>query len=491
MKRIVLKILLLAAAMALLFTGASCNRTSGDAFNEDNLIPEKVLAGLPVYPDAAMTTEDGTGFKPFSTPLSPQVEGRPPEIVYETVSRQYTSEAEPDSILKWYRSKLTGKGYQVYSETSYFDFDDFNIHNKTETSTTQQIQRADIIHVSGEVHSLGFYRPKLTLISIEVHACSTTGKTIFAVIVNRDTTTPAEPEVMKLSTGIISYSGFKQEASVRIGEPRKDAPVILTIANSGDVRYGTQQFDVSGRELSEIPESDLEPASIPTNRLLPAGTAGIYQIVHLKDRYEDRLLFEAKKSNDGPPDYLITDNAGAVLYTLPMNYLITRYRYEACLVENGLAVYYGTNVLNSRLKKYSYDGSIVWSAEVPLTGSPHLSRIQDNGSELLALRIQSSDNEHYVGYFTAENGTMFLENKFTDDRRVQVTDKAGYYYLFTEWPEYYEMAVPPGRISLFYGNEEAAYADVSEGIYYFAASPDGRYFAVVTRNRLSIFSFTE
>ena len=80
---------------------------------------------------------------------------------------------------------------------------------------------------------------------------------------------------------------------------------------------------------------------------------------------------------------------------------------------------------------------------------------------------------------------------FQGEYGIWPLDKFGGYYIYPEWSLYPEIPPPSGRIALFnYGNELAS-VESDDDIYYFAASPSGKYFAVVSDRTVSIFSKTE
>jgi len=127
----------------------SCNGKTNKIDTADISL-DKLLVELPVYPDSQLLTPEKSVFEPFSTPLSPQVEGRPPKVEYETASAWYQVKADATKVLNWYRNKLIGKGYQKYTEMVYLN--------------------RDLFHGSSyDIRSMGFYRPDLLEISIEIH----------------------------------------------------------------------------------------------------------------------------------------------------------------------------------------------------------------------------------------------------------------------------------------------------------------------------------
>jgi hypothetical protein len=131
------------------------------------------------------------------------------------------------------------------------------------------------------------------------------------------------------------------------------------------------------------------------------------------------------------------------------------------------------------------------SVTIPITGTPILKRIQNGDDEFISLTVRSGDTERYTGWFNTDNGSQLYAKTFHDNRKILPLDTTTCYYLHPQWSLYPEISPPAGRISLFNQDEEIAFADITDGIYYFAASPNGNFFAVVTDNLLSIFSYTD
>jgi hypothetical protein len=129
-----------------------------------------------------------------------------------------------------------------------------------------------------------------------------------------------------------------------------------------------------------------------------------------------------------------------------------------------------------------------WSVTIPITGTPVLKRIQNGDDEFISLTVRSGDAERYIGCFNTDNGSQLYAKTFHDDRTVFPLDISAFYYLHPQWSLYPEIPPPNGRVSYYNRSEEIAYADITEGIYYFSASENGDYFAVVTDDCLSIFS---
>jgi hypothetical protein len=81
-----------------------------------------------------------------------------------------------------------------------------------------------------DVHSIGVYRPEQPLISVEIHVYAMLNATMFAVVVNRDTTTSLEPPEPPLPDDIesieINYTGDGDSTSEKA----------VTITDAGDIR---------------------------------------------------------------------------------------------------------------------------------------------------------------------------------------------------------------------------------------------------------------
>jgi hypothetical protein len=191
----------------------SCNnRNEQNDANPDDTSPGKILSGLPAFPNATPVNGQEPAFKPFSTPLSPQVEGRPPKVEYETASAWYEVESDVEKILNWYRNKLTGKDYQKYTEMMY-------------NSPNENL----LVNGSFEIHTMGFYHPALPEISIEVHVSDVPDNQYFVILVNHEITGAFDPPEPPLPEDIdritVSHSGYN-------GNPPKQE----IITDSGDVR---------------------------------------------------------------------------------------------------------------------------------------------------------------------------------------------------------------------------------------------------------------
>ncbi|MFC1946385.1 hypothetical protein ACFLXY_00540 [Chloroflexota bacterium] len=208
MKRIILiKTILLLAGIGVVTLTLSCNGPSLETILENESVqPDDVLAEMPVYPEAEVITSGELEFEPFSTPRALNPEIRPFDVVYETISVQYTVQAEAKKVLNWYKGKLRGKGYRLYTKTTYNGPGGY------------------------DVESMGFYRPEYPLISVEIHAYTVLDTAIFALIVSRDTTTSLEPPEPPLPEDIIrieiSYTGDQDNTSEKTE----------TITDAGDIR---------------------------------------------------------------------------------------------------------------------------------------------------------------------------------------------------------------------------------------------------------------
>jgi hypothetical protein len=202
-----------------LILNISCDGQTGQNINNaKNISPEQVLAELPVYPDALSQTPEESIFRPFSTPLSPQVEGRPPPVEYETASAWYQVEVDANKLLDWYRNKLTGKGYQKYTEMVYNNLNEVLLPD----------DNFDIL-------TMGFYNPELPEISIEVHITDLPDTQDFVILVNHEITGAFDPPEPPLPEDIdritINYAGYngnplEQEVITDPGDIRKIVSII-------------------------------------------------------------------------------------------------------------------------------------------------------------------------------------------------------------------------------------------------------------------------
>jgi hypothetical protein len=226
---------------------------------------------------------------------------------------------------------------------------------------------------------------------------------------------------------------------------------------------------------------------------------GIEVIIDLEEDYlnidgidfnGNSVLVKAVKNQDEPPDLYIIGLDGIVKLKLTLDWSqIPRY-FDACYVQRGVVVYNGRKTIASSLDNYSYNGTLEWSNKIPLTGTPVLKRIQNGNNELISLTVWSGVTDRYIGCFNTDNGSQLFASTFHDYRIILPLDIPAGYYLHPQWSLYPEISPPAGRISLFNQDEEIAFADITDGIYYFATSPNGNFFAVVTDNLLSIFSYT-
>jgi len=225
-----------------------------------------------------------------------------------------------------------------------------------------------------------------------------------------------------------------------------------------------------------------------------------YASIDTVDFDGENILIEATKSNRKPPVLYVLGLDGEIKVKLDLLDQLGCAR----LIPGGIAVYM-TGVLvvdtdnttsqisrSSLLKKYRFNGTVEWSHSIPLKGVPHLKLLpsQDNGVLALTL-INRNEMTSFIGYFTNEDGEKVYASTFQGEYGIRPLDNSGGYYIYPEWSLYPEIPPPSGRIALFnYGNELAS-IESDDDIYYFAASPGGKYFAVVSDGTLSIFSTTE
>ena len=155
------------AVCCLIIICLSCSKQDESALL--NTSPEQVLAELPVYPGAVPQASREIRFEPFSTPLSPQVQYRPPREEYETGSMYYKVQADAETILDWYCNKLSSKGYRKYTEMVYNSLNEVLLPD----------DNFDIL-------TMGFYNPELPEISIEVHVADLPDTQDLGILVNHE-----------------------------------------------------------------------------------------------------------------------------------------------------------------------------------------------------------------------------------------------------------------------------------------------------------------
>jgi hypothetical protein len=254
-------ILITAAALicGIMFTPVivSCNNQDvGNTTNNETIKPEEILAELPVYPGAAIITDEESGFEPFSTPLSPQVEGRHTGIIYETVSARYTVQARPDKIQDWYLAKLGAKGYREYANITYNG------------------------PAGYEVHSMGFYRPEQPLISIEVHFYDRPDTPVLVILVNKDTTTSPEPHEPSLPNDIDSIVVKYYEN--QNGSKEK----IQTITDEGDIQKVVKVIN----DLPLLPDGPIVPVLERFSMILHSPSEGDFTLSYHRSVSEYTLV---------------------------------------------------------------------------------------------------------------------------------------------------------------------------------------------------------
>ena len=223
----------------------SCNGKT-EKIDSVNISPDIILAELPVYPDSQPLTLEESVFKPFSTPLSPQVEGRPPPIEYETASAWYQVEVDANKLLNWYCNKLGSKGYQKYTEMVYDSLNEVLISDD-----------------NFEIHTMGFYRPEIPEISIEVHITGLPDTQDFVILVNHEVTGAFDPPEPPLPEDIdritINYAGYNGNS------PKQEI-----ITDSSDVRKLVGIIN----DLSVLPDAPILPVEDMFSMLLHSASQG-------------------------------------------------------------------------------------------------------------------------------------------------------------------------------------------------------------------------
>jgi len=203
-----------------------------------------------------------------------------------------------------------------------------------------------------------------------------------------------------------------------------------------------------------------------------------YANFHGIDFNDDSVLVKAVKTGNEPPDLYIIGLDGSLKLKLTLGWSqITQYS-NACFTQEGVLVYVGRKTIASSLDKYSCNGTLEWSNVIPITGTPELKRVQTGNDELISLTVRSGDTDRYIGCFNTDNDSQLFAATFHDNRIILPLDIPAVYYLHPQWSLYPEISPPAGRISLYNRDEEIAFADITDGIYYFAASPNGNFFAV-------------
>ena len=225
-----------------------------------------------------------------------------------------------------------------------------------------------------------------------------------------------------------------------------------------------------------------------------------YASIDTIDFNGENILIKATKGNRKPPVLYMLGLDGTHELKLDLLDQLGCAR----LIPGGIAVYM-TDVLvvdtdnatsqisrSSLLKKYRFNGTVEWSHSIPLKGVPHLKLLPSQDSGVLALTLISrNEMTGFIGYFTDEDGKEVYTSTFQGEYGIWPLDNLGSYYIYPEWSLYPEIPPPSGRIALFNYSNELASVEFDDDIYYFATSPSGRFFAVVSDGVLSIFSATE
>ena len=229
-----------------------------------------------------------------------------------------------------------------------------------------------------------------------------------------------------------------------------------------------------------------------------------YTSINTIDFDGGNILVKAVKSNREPPDLYVLGLDGTMKLKLNLSYCKDPYSDDAKLVPGGVIVAASDVIVvdtsntasqiarASIVKRYSFDGTVEWSQSIPITGGPRLRVLSSQDDDVLALTIFNSNEEtSFIGYFTAYEGKQVYAHTFQSDSSIWPLDTKGSFYIYPQWSLYPGISPPSGRIALYSYDSEVATVDFNDGIYYFAASPSGEYFAVVSDKTLSIFSSAE
>ena len=218
----------------------------------------------------------------------------------------------------------------------------------------------------------------------------------------------------------------------------------------------------------------------------------------------DNILLHATEHISKPPVLYVIGLDGTQKLKLTLYGIERLHAYDAKLIREGLIVatrhkysFYTINATDKLgpaclLKRYSFDGEEEWSYAIPITGSLSLKLLPKKDSDILSMMIFSSNNDtSFIGYFTADEGKPVYTHDLQRFTLIWPTDTIGNYYLYRQWSGYCEVPAPKGRIAFYSYDRELASIDFNDGIYYFATSPSGKFFAVVTYRTVSIFSRIE
>lgn len=161
------------------------------------------------------------------------------------------------------------------------------------------------------------------------------------------------------------------------------------------------------------------------------------------------------------------------------------------LIRQGLIVA-NSDSFASVVKRYSFDGTVKWAQSLPISGLPHLKLLSSQDNDALALTlVDRNELTSFIGYFNTDDGEQVYAHTFHGDSSILPLDAAGNFYIYPQWSLYPEVPPPSGRVAFYNLDSELGVIDFSEGIYYFAASPSGKFFAVISDRSVSIFSRKE
>ncbi len=172
---------------------------------------------------------------------------------------------------------------------------------------------------------------------------------------------------------------------------------------------------------------------------------------------------------------------------------------DACLIPGGLVIAEGNAVRTggngiervTRLTEYDVQDDILWSREIPDPGHPRLERFEGANGVTVSLTITAENNYRCVYLLSSASGHPECCMALDAGTGIRPVGDGDSFYLHPSWSLYPDIPAPAGSVILWRNGDEEATAEFSEGIYHFAASPDGRYFAILTKNTLSVFSLTE
>ncbi|MBN2239725.1 MAG: hypothetical protein JW712_08120 [Dehalococcoidales bacterium] len=223
-------------------------------------------------------------------------------------------------------------------------------------------------------------------------------------------------------------------------------------------------------------------------------------LVDLKENYNnvdtidvdgDRILVKAIKEGLESPDFFVLGTDGEIRNRITPDSCADFNKCDACFVEDGFVVYVPQGAQRSTLTKYNGSGSPVWAHLWPFIGTPELRVHPGEDIEIVTLTLRGEDTERYLEYSDTRDGTILYSKTLHSDLFIKLTDMPGRYYLYPQWSYYPEEDPSTGKIMLYGHDEPFGSIDIEDGIYYFETSPDGRFFSVVTKNTLSIFSYKD